>query len=329
MEMSLAWWIEVLVCLALSFLFSGMEAGVLALNRLVILRRKRAGDRKAALLMEFLEKREEFLGTIFVGNAITNFLVVLLVVIALHDLVGQSALGFWTAFAGLVVLLYVLGDLLPKMLFQTFPNRLCLALALPYRFVHIILSPLVGALSWLTRWLLRGTGGSNYANRLFSTREELRLVMQESSQGLSSEERYMINRVLDFQKLTVGHITIPMGRAVTVSASTPLAEVLRLCRQHKLTRLPVSTQETGGQRIAGLVSLKNLLYRADFDLDKTAADYVMPALFLPEDMRLEEALRRMQRGGHRLALVLGRGRREVGLVSLQDVLRALFGEVSL
>jgi CBS domain containing-hemolysin-like protein len=64
-------------------------------------------------------------------------------------------------------------------------------------------------------------------------------------------------------------------------------------------------------------------------VSKTAADYVRPALYLDEDLRLEVALRRMQRSGQRLAVVLGRDRREIGIVSLQDILKVVFGEVSL
>jgi CBS domain containing-hemolysin-like protein len=329
MNLHLFWYFEVFLCLALSFLFSGMESGVLALNRLRLRQKNRAGDRRAGLLLSYLEKRENFLWTIFIGNALSNFMAVCLVVMAMHNRLGEAPAQFWLAFAGFVLLLYVLGDLLPKMLFQTFPNRLCLALAVPYQFVHLALAPVVGLLNWLTHILLRWTGGKSYADRLFSTREELRLVMQESSQGLSSEERSMINRVLDFQKLTVGHITIPFDRVLTVNANTRMTEVLRICRTRGFTRVPVVAMESGRRRIMGLVSLKSLLYHADFSPEKTAAEYVMPALFLSEDLSLESALRRMQRGGHRLALVLGRDRREVGVLSLQDILRALFGEVSL
>ena len=71
-------------------------------------------------------------------------------------------------------------------------------------------------------------------------------------------------------------------------------EVLRLCRQRNLTRLPV-WQDTGNRRrIVGVVSLKTLLYQSDLDVKRTAGDYVKPALYLSEGMRLEEALRRMQ-----------------------------------
>jgi putative hemolysin len=139
----------------------------------------------------------------------------------------------------------------------------------------------------------------------------------------------MINRVLDLQNRTVGQITTALGRAVTVTTRTPMSEVLQLSREKSFTRMPVWQADADRPRIVGIVSLKTLLYLTDLDVKKTAADYVKPALFLDETMRLEEALRRMQRSGQRLAIVLGRDRQEVGIVSLPDILKIIFGEVSL
>ena len=78
-----------------------------------------------------------------------------------------------------------------------------------------------------------------------------------------------------------------------------------------------------------MLSLKTLLYQGDFNPGKTAGHYLKPALYLSEEMRLEEALRRMQRSGQRLGIVLGRDQLEFGIISLQDVLKFIFGEVSL
>jgi CBS domain containing-hemolysin-like protein len=157
----------------------------------------------------------------------------------------------------------------------------------------------------------------------------MRLFMQESAQGLSSEERQMINRVLDLQNSTVRNLMLPIVNAVTVSAATLMGESLKLAQEKRLTRLPVWRDEGGRRRIVGIVSLRSVLYRADLDLNKTAGEYVKPALYLEEDMRLEEALKRMQRSGQRLAIVLGRDQREVGIVSLQDIFKVIFGEVRL
>ena len=317
------------VCLAVSFLLSGMEAGVFALSRLRIRQSMRAGNPRASVLHGYLENPENFLWTIMVGNTVANFIAVSLVVAELHGRLHQWPVWFLFELLGVVFMFYAFCDLLPKTLFRQYPNRLCLALAGPFRFIHLGVSPLVSLMAWLASGLLRWTGGKVFTGHLFGNREELRMVMQESAQGLTSEERSMINRVLDLQNLTVRQITIPLAKAVTVDSLTPMSEVLQLCRERQIDWLPVWRTEKNRRNIVGSVSLRTLLYQAELDVHKTAGEYVKPALYLDEDLRLENALRLMQRSGHRLAVVLGRARRETGIVSLQDILKAIFGEVSL
>ena len=325
-------WAIVLVIalsLALSFFLSGMEAGVFALSRLRIRQLMRAGKPRAKVLHRYLEEPESFLWTILVGNTLANFAAVTLAVVVLFQRFGGRPVLFWVIFGIGGFVFYALCELLPKMLFRNFPNRLCLALVGPFRLVHATLAPLVSFLNRFSHRLLRWSGGRTFTGHLFGNREELRLVMQESAQAFTSEERAMINRVLDLQHLTVGQIATSLEKAATVTTQTPMEEVLRLCRERNLTRLPVWQEEGNRRRIVGVVSLKTLLYRSDLDVKRTAADYVKPALYLSEAMRLEEALRRMQRSGQRLGIVLGRDQREVGIVSLQDILKFIFGEVSL
>jgi CBS domain containing-hemolysin-like protein len=94
-----------------------------------------------------------------------------------------------------------------------------------------------------------------------------------------------------------------------------------------LTRLPI--REESSSRIAGLVNLKTSLFRTDFEPQKTAGDYLQSAVFLDESMRLEVALRRLQRTGQRMAIVLGQNREEIGIITLEDILSFVFGEVNL
>jgi CBS domain containing-hemolysin-like protein len=301
-------------CLALSFLFSGMEAGVFALNRLRIRQRMRSGQLSAKLLH---------------GNTVVNFAILGVVVAGLHALLGEHRAWFLIAFGVAVFLFYALCDLLPKMLFRLHPNRFCLALARPFRFAHLGMRPLVGLVEWCSRMVLRWTGGKVFTGHLFGNREELRLVMQESAQAFSSEERAMINRVLDLQNLTVREVATPLAQTATVTADTPVSEVLAKCRDRQLTRLPVWETRDGQQRVAGMVGLDTLLYQTGLQPGQPVAEFVKPAIYLDEDLRLEVALGRLQRSGQRLAIVLSRERREIGILSLQDVLKAVFGEVSL
>jgi putative hemolysin len=322
-------WLILGVCLALSFLLSGMEAGVFALSRLRVRQQMRAGKPSAKLLYGFLEHPEDFLWSILVGNTLVNFAILGWVVATLHGRFAGRRLAFVLVFAGIVFLFYALFDLLPKMLFRAYPNRLCLVSARPFRFIHLGLRPAVALVERTSSALLRWSGGKVFTGRLFGNREELRRVMQESAQAFSSEERAMINRVLELQSLTVGQITTPLAQAATMNAQTPVSEALLLARARTLTRLPVWEMRDGQQRVAGLFNLDALLYRADLDAREPAAAYVSPALFLDESMRLEVALRRLQRGGQRLAVVLGRDGHEVGIVSREDILKVIFGEVRL
>lgn len=329
MNRELILWLLCGLCLALSFLLSGMEAGVFALSRLRIRQQMREGRRSAKALHDYLENPENFLWTILVGNTVANSLILGWLIVLLHRALGHHFAAFILVYSLAVFLFYALFDFLPKMLFRAFPTRLCVFLARPFRLLHTVLSPLVRLVEGFSDLLLRWRGGKVFTGRLFGNREELRSVMQESSQTLTSEERSMINRVLDLQTLTVRQIMSPLEQAVMVHAQAPLSEVLALCRQHKLRRLPVWEAREGQRRIVGLIQLDPLLYQPAINPASPAAQQVKPALYLEEDLRLEIALRRMQRSGQRLAIVLARDRREIGILSLQDVLQVIFGAVNL
>jgi CBS domain containing-hemolysin-like protein len=317
----------VLACVALSFLFSGMETGVLALNRFRVRQRMRTGDRRAAVLHGFLENPEDFLWTILVGNTVVNFIIFSLWSIQLYYWMGDRPIWWALIFLLAVFVFYIACELAPKTLFQRYPDRLSLGLALPFRWIHRILAPLVAVAGWFSRGLLHWTGGKAFTGRLFGSREELRFIMQESALGLTSEEKTMINRVLDLPNLRVRHVMVPWAKTIRVEDSLPLAGVLAICRERGLTRIPVTDATT--RRISGVINLEDILYLENLDPAKAAREYMQAAFFLPEELHLEEALRKMQQTGSRLAVVSGLDHRETGILSLQDILKVIFGEVTL
>lgn len=329
MNLNLIAWIVLPLCLAVSFLLSGMEAGVFALSRLRIRQQMRAGRSSARTLHRFLENPENFLWTIFVGNTLANFAILGWVFAALHEDLAAWRWGFTAVFIALVCVFYTFFDLLPKMLFRAYPNRLCVACAPLFRFIHLGLRPLVAGVEACSRGILRWTGGRAFTGHLFGNREELRMVMQESEQAFTSAERAMINRVLELPNLTVRHITRAFADTVTVTAATPVGEALARAREHGVNRLPVWEAREGRERIAGLVVVDRLLFDGVSDPGRPASDFLTPAVFLDDHLRLEGALRRLQRAGQPLAVVLDRNKRELGIVSLEDILKTIFGEVKL
>jgi putative hemolysin len=236
---------------------------------------------------------------------------------------------FLAGFPVVILLFYVFCVLLPKMLFRQFPNRLCLLLAVPFRLLHLALAPLVAVLTWFSDSLLRWTGGQRFRGHIFSSRAEVRLAIQEAAQGLSSEERVMVNRVLDLQDLTVQSIAVPLDKIVSVSTETPVRDLLQLCRQHPVSRVPVWDAKGTARRVVGIVNLSTFLYSDELKMDDPVGNYTRAPLQLREDVRLEEALRRMQRTRQRMAIVVSYDNREIGIVSLRDILKSIFGEVTL
>lgn len=322
-------WVSWILCLGLSFVLSGMEAGVFALNTLRIQRQVRSGRKSARMLHGFLQNPERFLWTIFVANTLVNFFALAWVFSLLHGGLSHKPVWLLLAAGAVVFAFYTLLDLLPKVLFRKFPNRLCLALAGPVRFLHLVMKPLVTVVEVISAVLLGGSEGRAFTGQLFATREEMRAVMQESGKGFTPDERVMINRVLDLQSITVRQILKPMQLAVTANMENTLESVLAACRDHGFTRYPVWDLHDGRRRVVGILNLDDVLYRPDLELSGSIARFVKPAVFVDENLPLEKALRKMRHSGQQLAVVLGRGQREIGILSLQDVLRQVFGEVEL
>src|SRR5271169_5668049 len=117
------------LCLIFSFLFSGMEAGVFALNRLRVRRLARAGNPSAKLLNRFLENPERFLWTILVGNTLVNFVALGFMLAKIREWFLGDHYLIIALFTAAVFLFYAFFDLLPKMLFRAHPNRMCLSAA--------------------------------------------------------------------------------------------------------------------------------------------------------------------------------------------------------
>ena len=317
------------LCFGASFLLSGMEAGVFALNRLRLRRLARGGKPSAQTLNQFLEKPEQFLWTILVGNTLANFIILGWLLARLHAWFPDRMVIMVALFAVIVFLFYAFFDLLPKMLFRAHPNSLCLSAAPVFRIINTLLSPLVLLVDGVSKLILHWTGGQAFKGQLFGNREEMRAVMRESGQALTDDEHAMVNRILDLQKYSVGHIAKPLAGMVAVEAQTPLRDAIAVAREKDLSRLPVWEVRDGQRRVAGLLDVGPLLYREGLDVEKPCSAYLIPAVFVSESTRLELALRQMQRAGQRMAIVLSRERAEIGIITMKDILQVMFGEMKL
>lgn len=315
------------VATAITFLLSGMEAGGLAISRFRIRRLARQGHRRAAVLHHLLDRPENFLWTILVGHTLAVFAIVFLVMRRIEGIQGTRPLGFIGIIAAVLLGLYLFADLLPKVLFRRFPNRLSLLGVVPFRALHFLLSPAVATTEWASRHLLRVSGGRAYTGRLFGSRAELRQVIEDSAQSLSREEVSMINRILDLQNLRVRDVMTPIDRAATLHDHQTVHDLLALARSRRVSYVPLWKQAGSKRRVQGVVALSDALHEVPPETNPPLTTLLRPAVFVDEGMRLEDALKVLQRSRQRLAVVLNAPQRETGVITLNDILRAMFGEV--
>ena len=325
-------------CLGVSAFLSGMEAGLTEVSRLRLRRQAREGNKKAIRLQRYLDQPEDTLWTILVGNTLANLLVLLATLYFLQYLLSVTdpssllqwnakAKIYWLLFGLCVLVFFTLCELLPKMVFRKYPNRLCLVLTSVFGMVDTLLGPLVELLRIFSRMLLFTAGGRELQGHLFGSREELRQMMTESGQGLTVNEREMIDRVLDLQKIPVRDLAVPFEDMPVITTETSVVDVVRNIAVVPYTRMPVWQENDGRRRIAGVVNLRRLIFLPENEWHRPVGHFLESALYQDEDVRLQKLLQLMQRSGQRVVIILDKRKRELGIVSLPDVLKVVFGEV--
>lgn len=309
-------------CLVLSFFFSGMETGVLLLNRARVRHLKERGSRGAGILLNFMQHPGHLSSTVLVGNTLVNGTATVLVAQAYLAMGGPlAAIGATAVFA---FVLWFYGDLVPKTLFRRFPNRLTTRLAPVLLVTNIILLPIVQCFNFLSQWVVRAMGGRISSRQMFVTRDELKLMAREGDQGipLTGEQRNLVASILDSQNAAARDIMRPRAEVKTVKKSSSDAERLSIAALTGFTRLPV---EADGA--VGPACWENLWVAYD-------------SLFLQESRlrnpprieagtHIEEILATLRANRSPLAFVKDRDGNDIGIISVEDVLRRYVGRIDL
>jgi CBS domain containing-hemolysin-like protein len=138
----------------------------------------------------------------------------------------------------------------------------------------------------------------------------------------------MITRVLDLQQTSVAQLMLPFWRLPDLHAQLTGNELLQAARDTNRNHLPI-WEDTTRRRIAGVVDFRSILYGAETERARPLRERMTPALYISDHVGVEEALRRLQRSGQPLAIVLDAARREVGVIGFEEILRSIFGEVKI
>ena len=321
----------ILLCLLLSFFFAGSETALTASSRATMLRLAQDGNRNAGIVNRLLSARERLIGALLLGNNAVNILASSLATSVF--LVWFGDVGVIYATALMTVLVVVFAEVLPKTIAFNAPDRMALMAARPMTLVVRVLGPVLVGIEWVVRQLLRLLGiRIGEEQSILPAHEEIRgtvdLMHREGT--VEKHDRDMMGGLLDLRDLTVSDVMVHRTEMVTVDADEPPEEIVNAVLKAEFTRIPLWRKTP--ENIVGILHAKDLLRalnKADGDTSKIdIMAIVLPPWFVPDIRPLSEQLKAFRRRKTHFALVVDEYGEVEGLVTLEDILEEIVGDIS-
>ncbi len=308
----------VLVALALSAYFAGSEIAFTSLNPVLILiwlKDRRPG---AALTDRYHKRPDDFLITTLVGNNLAN---IACTSIATVWLIGRGW-PEWVIFSAVAAGILLVGEILPKVLFRELAHRLFPLLALPGRFFHLLFLPAVAPLSAVTRGLARSSRSEDGLRGLGDLRAHIGFIFDSAgrSGALALDKTELLGKALGLRELSIGDLMSPRMELVALSLNQDPADLGRLAVKHGYSKFPVYRGSL--DHIVGYVTARDL-FRGPADFK----EILRPIAHLPESLSARDLLARFARHQWKLAVVLDEYGGTAGLVTIEDLLEALVGDI--
>jgi Mg2+/Co2+ transporter CorB len=321
----------ILLCLLASFFFAGSETALTASSRATMLRLQQDGNRNAGTVNRLLAARERLIGALLLGNNAVNILASSLATSVF--LVWFGDVGVIYATGLMTALVVVFAEVLPKTIAFNAPDRMALAAARPMALVVRVLSPVLVAIEWLVRQLLRLLGVRiGEEQSILAPHEEIRgtvdLLHREGS--VEKLDRDMMGGLLDLRDLTVADVMVHRTEMTTVNADDPAEDIVNAVLKSGFTRIPLWRDKP--ENIVGILHAKDLLRvlkNAEGDLGEVDVMAIaLPPWFVPDIRALSEQLKAFRRRKTHFALVVDEYGEVEGLVTLEDILEEIVGDIS-
>jgi Mg2+/Co2+ transporter CorB len=323
--------VVILLCLSLSFFFSGSETALTAFSRARMLRMEKTGNRRAGLVNRLLETRERMIGAILTGNNIVNIAASSLATGLLLSWFGDVGVLYATIIMTVVVVVFT--EVLPKTVAINAPDRVALVVARPIDLVVRLFGPMLVGIESLVRWILRLFGFRVGIDQAFlSAHEELRgaVDLAHHEGAVEKQDRDMLSGLLDLRDLTVSDVMIHRTEMITVCADDPPEEVVKAVLESEVTRVPLWKGKP--ENIIGILHAKDLLRAIRASDGNVAridvAAIARPPWFVPDVRPLPEQLKAFRRRRTPFALVVDEYGEVMGLVTLEDILEEIVGDIT-
>lgn len=313
--------VALVICICLSAFFSASETAFSALNKIRMKSRADAGDSKAALTLAMAERYDELLSTILIGNNIVNIAASSLGTVLFIDLCGEYGPTVSTVVMTVVILIF--GEISPKSIAKESPDRFALAVAPVLRLVRTVFSPLNFLFMQWKKLLARVfSSGENEG----VTEEELITYVSEveNEGGLEKDEGQLIRNAIEFNDLEVSEILVPRVDICAVEDTATDEEIAAAFAESGYSRLPVYHDSL--DTIVGVIHEKDF-YNARFHGDSGVSAIMKNPTYTTYSVKISDLLHTLQRDKTHMAIVVDEYGGTEGLVTLEDILEELVGEI--
>jgi Mg2+/Co2+ transporter CorB len=331
MTSDLGYAIFAITCLILvAGFFSAAETGLTATSRARLTEIERRGSMRASMALKITELPERLIGAILLGNNLANITASAVATAALIKVFGDS--GAVIASAVMTVVILIFAEVLPKTYAIAYPENVALAVSPIMRFIAAVLGPIVLTVEFIVKSTLRVFGVNIDDNvGVLSAHDELRgaIDLHHKEETLVKKDRDMLGGILDLKDLEVADIMVHRTKMITLDADQPVTTLVKELLESPHTRMPVWKDKP--DNIVGVLHSKalfNALQQAGGDPSKLElSDIMTPAWFVPDTRPLEDQLNAFLRRKQQLALVVDEYGEVQGLVTLEDILEEIVGDI--
>ena len=321
----------ILLFLTLSALFSGTEIAFVSANKLLIELKRKRSQRRGDILAKFFEKPADFLGAMLVGNN--------LAMVALTALAGGLLTPWVSSFIGvewvillvnsvlITIVVLIFGEFLPKALFVVFAERILFFLAYPINILRWLLSPLAWLMIRLSEKFLSLVTRQpiDLPETAFTRLDLEQYIIQTHAEAIEAEEDTidpdLFQNALNFNDLRVREVMVPRNEIIGMDTSGTVEELEELFATSNHSRLVIYEDDI--DNVVGYIHHQQLLNQP-----KAIRPIALELPFVPEAMRLSDLMKRFIGARTSMAAVVDEYGTVTGLITLEDIVEEIFGEIS-
>ena len=317
--------IALIILVIFSGFFSATETAFTSVNKIKLRALESNGNKRAGKILELAENGyEKLLSTILVGNNIVNLSASTISTLMFAKIiVSDTALSSLISTIVITVAVLLFGEISPKFIAKSAPEKFAsffYPLILPFFYLFYPLNLFFSGWKWILKKIFR------FKNDEVITEDEIMTVVEEAEEDgtLREDETNLIRSVIEFDDLEVGDVLVPRVNMVAIDVETPLSEIKNIFLKEGYSRLPV--YKNGIDTVIGTIHEKDF-YRAYMNGNKTIDGILQNAFYTTEHVKISALLKQLQKTKTHIAIVLDEYGGTLGLITLEDILEELVGEI--